>query len=70
MHVIPNQVICYRFYSPMNKLGMRKIRDKYWKGHYYATFRRRVRDEVKGYGVASGGKGRGKGQPLAGKLNH
>ena len=56
MHVIPNQVICYS--------------DKYWKGHYYATFRRRVRDEVKGFGVASGGKGRGKGEPSAGKLNH
>ena len=33
-------------------------------------FRRRVRDEVKGFQVASGGKGRGKGQPSTGKPNH
>ena len=42
----------------------------YWKGKYYSTFWRRVRDEVKGFQVASGGKGRGKGQPSTGKPNH
>ena len=46
------------------------ICNKYLKGKYYSTIRRRVRDEVKGFGVASGGKGRGKGQPSAGKPNH
>ena len=39
-------------------------------GRENITFRRRVRDEVKGFQVASGGKGRGKGQPSTGKLNH
>ena len=67
---ILNQVIVYRYYDPQNKLGMRAICKKYWKGRYYSTFRRRVRDEVKGFGVASGGKGRGKGQLSTGKLNH
>ena len=60
MHVIPNQVICYRFYSPTNKLGMRKICDKYWKGHYYATFRRRIRNEVKGLVLQVGERGEAK----------
>ena len=67
---IPNQVIVYRYYDPQNKRGMRAICKKYWKGRYHSTFRRRVRDEVKGFGVASGGKGRGKGQLSTGKLNH
>ena len=67
---IPNQVIVYRYYDPQNKLGMQGICEKYWKGKYYSTFRRRVRDEVKGFQVASGGKGRGKGQPSTGKPNH
>ena len=53
---IPNQVIVYRYYDPQNKLGMRVICKKYWKGRYYSTFRRRVRDEVKGFGVASGAR--------------
>ena len=66
---IPNQVIVYRFYNHQNKLGMRGICEKYWQGKYYSTFWRRVRDEVKGFGVASGGKGRGKGQPSTGKPN-
>ena len=67
---IPNQVIVYRYYDPQNKLGMQGICEKYWKGKYYSTFWRRVRDEVKGFQVASGGKGRGKGQPSTGKPNH
>ena len=33
---IPNQVIVYRFYDPQNKLGMRGICEKYWKGKYYS----------------------------------
>ena len=67
---ILNQVIVYRYYDPQNKLGMRVICQKYWKGRYYSTFRRRVRDKVKGFRVASGGKGKGKGQPSSGKPNH
>ena len=67
---MPNQVIVYRYYDPQNKLGMRVICKKYWKERNYSTFRRRVRVEVKGFGVASGGKGRGKGQLSTGKLNH
>ena len=59
---IPNQVIVYRFYNPQNKFGMQGICERYWKGKYNSTFRRRVRDEVKGFQVASGGKGRCKGQ--------
>ena len=67
---ILNQVIVCRFYDLQNKLGMQGICDKYWKGKYYSTFCRRVRDEVKGFQVASGGKGRCKGQPSTGKPNH
>ena len=67
---IPNQGIVYRYYDPQNKLGMRAICKKYWKRLYYSTFRRRVRDEVKGFSVASGGKGRGKGQLSTGKPKH
>ena len=63
-------MIVYRYYDPQNKLGMWAICNKYLKGKYYSTIRRRVRDEVKGFGIASGGKERGKGQPSAGKPNH
>ena len=61
---IPNQVIVYRYYDPQNKLGMRAICKKYWKGRYYSTFRRRVRDEVKVFGVASGGQGQRQGAAI------
>ena len=70
VQLIPDQGVSCRFYSPNNSLGMRGICKKYWDGRYYATFRRRVLDEVKGCGVASGGKGRGKGMASTGKLNH
>ena len=58
-------IVC-RYYSPGNKLGMRGICKKYFDGHYYTTFRRRVLDQVKGFDHVSGGKGRGKEQPSPG----
>ena len=58
---IPNQVIVYRYYDPQNKLGMRGICEKYWKGKYFSTFWRRVRDEVKGSKLQVGARSEARG---------
>ena len=61
--------LVYRYWDPKNQLSIRGICRKYWDGKYYATFRRRVRSEVRGFEHASGGKGRAKGQQAKGKPN-